>query len=234
MNQFLLLYLAAPLQSWGSDSRFDARRTLHFPTKSGIFGLLLAASGDSGPQEDLLAQMSSSSMQVISFQEKQSLLTDFHMVGSGYDPTDPWERLLIPKTSEGKSAVGGGAKLTYRDYLPNCCFAVVLEFSSDLAKKFANALQSPVYPPYLGRKCCVPTDMVYQGLFDSMSDTEIAWRKLASERKLTPTFEVVEITDPNAPDSQILYDVPLRFGVHKLYRERIVCCKKFPITAPES
>ncbi len=234
MNQFILLYLAAPLQSWGNDSRFDARRTLHFPTKSGIFGMLLAASGDSGPQEELLAQMNSGAMQVISFQEKQPLLTDFHMVGSGYNPTDDWEKLLIPKTSEGKSAVGGGAKLTYRDYLTNCSFAVVLEFSKDLATKFATALQHPVYTPYLGRKCCVPTDMIYQGSFDSAAEAEAAWQKLAGQRNLKAAFEVYEVTDPNTPESQIIYDVPVRFGTHKLYRERIVCCKKFPATLPEA
>ena len=41
----LLLRLAAPLQSWGSDSKFDIRRTGREPTKSGVVGLLTAAKG---------------------------------------------------------------------------------------------------------------------------------------------------------------------------------------------
>ena len=41
----LLLRLAAPLQSWGEDSKFETRRTRREPTKSGVIGLLAAALG---------------------------------------------------------------------------------------------------------------------------------------------------------------------------------------------
>ena len=41
----LLLRLAAPLQSWGADSKFEVRKTNREPTKSGVLGLLAAALG---------------------------------------------------------------------------------------------------------------------------------------------------------------------------------------------
>ena len=41
----LLLRLAAPLQSWGMDSKFETRKTGREPTKSGVVGLLAAACG---------------------------------------------------------------------------------------------------------------------------------------------------------------------------------------------
>ena len=41
----LLLRLAAPLQSWGVESKFDTRRTLGYPTKSGVIGLVASAMG---------------------------------------------------------------------------------------------------------------------------------------------------------------------------------------------
>ena len=41
----LLLRLAAPLQSWGADSKFETRKTNREPTKSGVIGLLAAALG---------------------------------------------------------------------------------------------------------------------------------------------------------------------------------------------
>ena len=41
----LLLRLAAPLQAWGSDSKFETRKTNREPTKSGVIGLLAAALG---------------------------------------------------------------------------------------------------------------------------------------------------------------------------------------------
>ena len=38
----LLLRLAAPLQAWGADSKFETRKTAREPTKSGVIGLLAA------------------------------------------------------------------------------------------------------------------------------------------------------------------------------------------------
>ena len=85
--QYLFLWLQGPLQSWGASSRFDLRQTLDFPTKSGIYGMLLAASGDSGPQEDLLAQMADRPFTVYSYTTQKNDgsiqncggLTDSHM-----------------------------------------------------------------------------------------------------------------------------------------------------------
>ena len=37
----LLLRLAAPLQAWGADSKFETRKTGREPTKSGVIGLLV-------------------------------------------------------------------------------------------------------------------------------------------------------------------------------------------------
>jgi CRISPR system Cascade subunit CasD len=67
---------------------------------------------------------------VLSFRkskERVTLLRDFHMVGSGYNDQDPWETLLIPKKTDGKPAVGGGSKITYRYFLQDAAFAIVLE-----------------------------------------------------------------------------------------------------------
>lgn len=41
----LLLQLVAPMQSWGSRSRFDDRDTEREPTKSGVLGLVASALG---------------------------------------------------------------------------------------------------------------------------------------------------------------------------------------------
>lgn len=172
-TKFILLWLEAPLQSWGADSKFGRRDTLNFPTKSGILGLVLSALGTSGEQRDILFSMASMRQTVISYcrtEEKQQqlkkvdrepLLRDFHMVGSGYDKGNPWTSLLIPKTSEGKAAVGGGTKITYRYYLQDAKFAVAIEAESSAIDNFAEALQNPVYDIYLGRKNCVPTDFIF-------------------------------------------------------------------------
>jgi CRISPR system Cascade subunit CasD len=45
MMATLLLRLVGPIQSWGTASRFDERDTGKEPSKSGVLGLLAAASG---------------------------------------------------------------------------------------------------------------------------------------------------------------------------------------------
>ena len=151
MNIYILLWFEAPLQSWGFDSKFGRRDTLAFPTKSGVLGLVCSALGAGGAQRELLAEFTPLRQTAISFaryrqkedevvkQDREPLLRDFHMVGAGYDDKDPWASLLIPKTSEGKKAVGGGTKMTYRYYLQDAAFAVALEVPGDKAESIAEA-----------------------------------------------------------------------------------------------
>lgn len=47
---YLLMWLEAPLQAWGHESRFGRRESLDFPTKSGVLGLLCCALGYGGEQ----------------------------------------------------------------------------------------------------------------------------------------------------------------------------------------
>lgn len=227
--QYLLLYLQGPLQSWGADSRFDLRETLPYPTKSGIYGMLLAASGDSGSQTGILARMATAPMSVFSFKSKADAsgrLRDFHMVGNGFKENDKWQSLMIPRKSDGTKAVGGGAKLTYRYYLQDKTFAVLLGFPDDLAGKFASALADPVYDLYLGRKCCAPTALIFQGKFVSEAEAMQKIRALAERDELTPVMRIRE-TDSQQPDSILLNDVPVAFGPHKVYRDRWVVEEPF-------
>ena len=227
--QYLRLYLKGPLQSWGADSRFDLRETLPYPTKSGIYGMLLAASGDSGPQTELLAGMAPAPMSVFTFKsnaEAPGRLRDFQMVGNGFDESDKWHSLMIPRKSDGTKAVGGGAKLTYRYYLQDKTFAVLLGFSDDLAEKFAAALADPVYDLYLGRKCCAPTALIFQGKFASEAETMQKIRALAERDELIPVMRIREIESQH-PDSILLNDVPVAFGTHKVYRDRWVIEEPF-------
>ena len=76
----LLLRLAAPMQAWGSDSRFEVRRTGREPTKSGVIGLLAAALGRS--RADSIDDLCQLRFGVRVDQEGQ-LLRDFHTAHQG-------------------------------------------------------------------------------------------------------------------------------------------------------
>lgn len=230
---YLLLWLEAPLQAWGHDSRFGRRDSLDFPTKSGVLGLLCCARGAAGMQTEWLAKWADRDMQITAYvpQDRQGLplprlplLRDFQMVGSGYDDKDPWASLLIPKTSEGKKAVGGGTKMTYRYYLQDMAFAVVLQGPESELKVLSDALQNPVWDLYLGRKNCVPTEFIGQGVYGSLQEAMAHARELAEEKARHPIFQVMQ--GEHEGEVLTLNDVPLQFGEHKLYRDRRVTVQK--------
>ncbi len=231
-NPYLLLWLEAPLQSWGHDSKFGRRDTLDFPTKSGVLGLICSALGAGGEQSELLAEFAPLNQTVLSFvrscdnggepvkSDREPLLRDFHMVGSGYDDQDPWASLLIPKTSEGKKAVGGGTKMTYRYYLQDAYFAVLLQVPATKADAIAEALQNPAWDVYLGRKNCVPTDFIFHGIYADEGEANNQALAIATEKKLLEDFRV--LNGAHNGETITLNDVPIQFGEHKRYRDRQV------------
>ena len=229
-NPYLLLWLEAPLQAWGHDSKFGRRDSLDFPTKSGVLGLLCCARGVRGLQTEWLAAWADLDMHTVAYVPRNAqgqplprlpLLRDFQMVGSGYDDQDPWQTLLIPKKSDGGKAVGGGTKMTYRYYLQDMAFAVALQApNAAAAEEAAAALQAPVWDVYLGRKNCVPTEFIHQGIFDTAAAGLAAGAQLAAQKQRSLVQRILQGEHEGEVIS--LNDVPLQLGEHKLYRDRRV------------
>ena len=120
----LLLRLAAPLQAWGSNSKFIIRNTEREPTKSGVVGMLAAALGIQRNDDPKKLEPLTALRFGVRAEKEGRLLKDFHMVHS-------------PKTTD----------VTERNYLSDAVFLVALE-SEDIAfwQKIAEALQHPGYP----------------------------------------------------------------------------------------
>lgn len=255
MDKHLLMWLEGPMQSWGSDSRFGRRETLDFPTKSAICGIICAALGAGGPQEKLLKKISAFPMTVFGYGlaetdplsgkeesklvRKPSRLRDFHMVGSGYGNSD-WEKAMVPKTVEGKAAVGGGTKITYRYYLQDAAFAVILTMDEKSADEIGAALQNPVWFSGLGRKSCMPTEWIYQGVFDTLTEAREKADSIARStedglrvRKL-PRLEIREGAWPEEGTVESISDIPLSFGLQKAYAPRTVTLIELPPPSEES
>ena len=235
-NLRVLLWFEAPLQSWGFDSRFWRRDTQNFPTKSGVMGLICAAMGAGGKQRELLDNFSELDQTVISFvrtREKvdgpeklkqEPLLCDFQMIGSGYDEAGDWERMMIPQKNNGQKPTGSGSKMTYRYYLQDVSFAVILEVPDHLAVEVSSALLNPVWDLYLGRKCCVPTDFIYRGTFKNEGEAIEEAAAIARSKKRIEQFRVLQgahVIDKNG-ETFTLNDVPVQFGPKKRYRDRQV------------
>lgn len=127
----LLIRLAAPLQSWGSDSKFNTRRTEREPTKSGIVGLCACALG----------------------RKRTDSITDLIKLQFGVR-TDRQGQLIIDFQTAKNSTT---SFLSYRHYLADAVFTVGLEGDLILLKDIDSALRSPAYPLFLGRRSCPPT-----------------------------------------------------------------------------
>ena len=136
----LLLRLAAPLQSWGADSKFETRKTNREPTKSGVIGLLAAALGLRRDDAAGLARLNGLHFAVRADREG-SLLVDFHTANR-----------------EENRKKGKAPYVTYRHYLQDAVFLVGLgSEDTALLQELETALKHPVYPLYLGRRSCPPT-----------------------------------------------------------------------------
>lgn len=234
-NPYILLWLEAPLQSWGYDSKFDRRDTLEFPTKSGVLGLLCCARGAAGEQRQWLAAWSALDMRVTAYLPsdarkrplpRQPPLLDFHMVGSGYDGQDPWQNLLVPKTSQGKKPVGraGGVMATYRYYVQDMAYAVAMEVPHNMLDSTVEAIKSPTWDIYLGRKSCVPTEFIFQGVYSGGQEALAAGQAIAESKQRTPSLRVLQ--GDHVGEIITLADVPIQFGPHKRYAERHVTVQK--------
>lgn len=228
-KKYLLLWIEAPLQSWGCHSKFGPRDTCEFPTKSGIYGLFLCALGYQGAQTKLLERIVDLPQTVLGFKNSSPIMKDFQMVGSGYDTSDKWESLNIPRKADGGLAVAsagyGGTKMTYRYYIQNGKFAVIQEMDDDLCSSISMALQNPVFDLYFGRKNCVPSDLIFRGVFEDFDSAYIKAMSIATEEKKIQLDFIVSETE-HSPESLILNDVPVSFGENKQYRDRRVYIKR--------
>jgi len=140
----LLIRLSAPMQSWGTQSRFTMRDTGLEPSKSGVIGLLCAALGIDREDDEGLRSLVSPRMGVRV--DKEGLLqVDYHTA----------QNVLM---ANGKTK---DTELSNRYYLANAVFLVGLA-SEDLAllERIQSALQKPVWPLFLGRKAFVPGEPV--------------------------------------------------------------------------
>jgi CRISPR system Cascade subunit CasD len=136
----LVLRFAAPLQSWGAEAAGEYRHTNRFPTRSGIGGLLCAALGyDRYDDTDKIEALHGRIRTHVRAVKPGQVLEDFHTVRD------------IP--------AGQGSIITHRYYLEDADFVCVVELAegSPDPMVIADALRSPVFPLYLGRRACPPS-----------------------------------------------------------------------------
>jgi CRISPR system Cascade subunit CasD len=142
----LLMRLAGPMQSWGTQSRFTVRDTGMEPSKSGVVGLLCAALGRprSEPVDDLAALRMG-----VRTDKEGTIRMDYHTAGGSCRKDEKYGVIK----ADGKSS---GTVISHRYYLADADFLVGMEGDLSLLQSLHEALAAPVWQLALGRKAFVP------------------------------------------------------------------------------
>lgn len=195
----LLLRLAGPLQCWGASSRFVRRETRAEPTKSGVLGLIAAAQGRrrTDPVEDLVKLVFG-----VRVDQPGRLVRDFQTARS----LDGSKRM----------------PLSYRFYLGDAVFVAGLEADGSLLEGIEEAIASPTFPLYLGRRSCPPTGPVSLGIRDGDLRTVLrnepwhasAWHQRATRSETAMLDFVRDAVVPGEPGDTVR-DEPISFSQEK-------------------
>jgi CRISPR system Cascade subunit CasD len=209
-TRYLALRLEGPLQSWGVDSQYSRRNTGLMPTKSAIAGICCAASrfprGGDG-ERVFLERFAAVRMTAIAIPRpvKRGDL------GGANGRTLQVRRLEDYHTVQNTRKADGSIKdchITYRQYLTDASFGVLIEGCAVLLREVADALADPKWGIWLGRKTCIPSAPVLAGLCDSRDE---ALRLLIGDRPLE-SFTRQEDADSFAEGRDSLPDQPVSFA----------------------
>lgn len=209
---FLALYLDAPLQSWGYQSRFDRRTSLSYPTRSGIVGMICAAMGVDRSDTEGLQRFESLTISVYTFRQGRRLV-DFHTVGGGWDKKiNP--QCVVPK-ADGKA---GHTVVSRREYLQSSRYGAILQVDNTLGQRIVIALTNPIWGIWLGRKSSIPASPIFQGQFGSEHEALTKLVGLADSDILRTIKEVKNFED----GTDTLMDNPLDFSRRRFKPRRIM------------
>jgi len=176
------------------------------PTKSGIIGLLAAAMGRrrTDPIEDLVGIR-------FGVREEQAgkLTRDFHTAVD-------WR-------------TGKSLPLSQRYYVSDAKYLAVVEGDQALVEGLHNAILSPVFPLYLGRRSCPPSGRIVLGIVDDSVENVLEtadWRASDWYRKNQPQQVNLLWSRDARPDErhdESVRDAPVSFDPrHRQYGLRDV------------
>jgi len=207
----LALLLDGPMQSWGHVSRFERRTTALHPTRSGVIGLIAAALGINkhGPDEaEQIARFASLNVTTV-------LLPHHDRSGAEL----PIRRLEDYHTVTGIRRASGkvdkdATAQTYRHYLLDARFGVLLEGAEDLLEEIAAALRNPRWGVFLGRKCCLPASPLLITISPSRAKAWCEMLRCTGHSGEEPEERFDRIIEVAATDSgaDMIEDTPIGFG----------------------
>jgi len=143
------------------------------------------------------------------------LLEDFHTVVGGVLSADG----KIKKTaSTGKTET----IVSHRHYLCDASFLAALQGREDLIERASASLQNPVWPPFLGRRSCVPSRPFWAGMgdYETLENALIDFEAPKHSTRLRLVVECEPGEGVRRSDQVVSY--PLRTYASRYVRELLV------------
>lgn len=231
----MLLRLSAPMQAWGDESKYDIRQIREEPSKSGVIGLLAAALGLRRDCGEILS-LSEALRLGVRVDAPGRVIRDFHTAL----PPKYTTKGEVRHKPDGSVMMENAPYVTTRYYLCDACFLVGLE-SEDTAllNHLAEALQSPCFPLYLGRRSCPPTLPLCLGIRQKPLAEALEqepWQAsdwYQGRQRGSVRLRLILETPKGQPAWHSLRDQPVTFSpIHRQYtyrgveREQYVCLRE--------
>lgn len=184
------------MQSWGTRSRFQERDTERSPSKSGVIGIVAAALGRrrSDPVDDLARLVFA-----VRVDREGTVRRDYH---------------TVMDVAEANASVSKHAQLSNRYYLSDAVFLVGLGGDRDTLRVAHEALRSPRWPLYLGRRSFPPSTPLY--LPGGLVEADSLRAALTGYPLLVRTQRGAQIRlelPGDAADFEVRADQPLSFAL---------------------
>jgi len=172
MQDYLIIKLQGAMQAWGGHTYEDYRLSLIFPTRSGIVGLLGACLGIEREDIKALKALNESFQLTIRANKRKIVQRE----NSKQKPPVSMQKITDFHTVQHARKVDGKPRpeaiVSRREYLCDAEFTVALVFvekalySLDRVKQ---AIQKPVYTPFLGRRSCPIQRPLYEAVVNAES-----------------------------------------------------------------
>ena len=140
------------------------RRVNHFPTRSGIMGMLGAALGITRDEHQQLFELSEQLKIAVQVNQVGQKIADYHTVQNFRSP-------------QGK--IQKGTKPTYREYWCDSEHTFAITGHEDVINKLESAVKKPKFTLFQGRKSCPLTRPLFHDVL-TMSNPADALKKLGS------------------------------------------------------
>lgn len=172
MQDYLIIKLQGTMQAWGGHTYEDYRPSLIFPTRSGIVGLLGACLGIEREDIQALKALNGSFQLTVRANKRKIVQRE----NSKEKPLVSMQRITDFHTVQHARKVDGKPRpeaiVSRREYLCDAEFTLALAFVEDAdynLERVKQAIQRPVYTPFLGRRSCPIQRPLYEAVVNAES-----------------------------------------------------------------